>query len=78
MTKQIFLKKLEELLQVDYALEENMSLSNIEEYDSLALLSLTVFYDQEFNIFVEGKKFKSCQKISDLIALIPSEKLESE
>ncbi|ECP5271725.1 acyl carrier protein [Campylobacter lari] len=78
MTKQIFLKKLEELLQVDYALEENMSLSNIEEYDSLALLSLTVFYDQEFNIFVEGKKLKSCQKISDLIALVPSEKLESE
>ncbi|HEC1780317.1 acyl carrier protein [Campylobacter lari] len=78
MTKQFFLKKLEELLQVDYALEENMLLSNIEEYDSLALLSLTVFYDQEFNIFVEGKKLKSCQKISDLIALVPSEKLESE
>ncbi|MBF7046036.1 acyl carrier protein [Campylobacter volucris] len=78
MTKQIFLKKLEELLQVDYALEENTSLSNIEEYDSLALLSLTVFYDQEFNIFVEGKKLKSCQNISDLIALIPSEKLENE
>lgn len=46
MTKQIFLKKLEELLQVDYALEENMLLKNIEEYDSLALLSLTVFYDE--------------------------------
>ncbi|AJC85232.1 acyl carrier protein [Campylobacter peloridis] len=76
MTKQIFLKKLEELLQVDYALEENMLLKNIEEYDSLALLSLTVFYDQEFNIFVEGKKLKSCQNISDLIALIPSDKLE--
>ncbi|MBT0742052.1 acyl carrier protein [Campylobacter lari] len=76
MTKQIFLKKLEELLQVDYALEENMLLNNIEEYDSLVLLSLTVFYDQEFNIFVEGKKLKSCQSISDLIALIPSEKLE--
>ncbi|EAJ5673984.1 acyl carrier protein [Campylobacter lari] len=76
MTKQFFLKKLEELLQVDYTLEENTPLNSIEEYDSLALLSLTVFYDQEFNIFVEGKKLKACQNISDLIALIPSEKLE--
>ncbi|EAK0950619.1 acyl carrier protein [Campylobacter lari] len=77
MTKHNFLKKLEELLQVDYTLEENTPLNSIEEYDSLALLSLTVFYDQEFNIFVEGKKLKSCQNISDLIALIPSEKLEN-
>ncbi|AJC86765.1 acyl carrier protein [Campylobacter sp. RM16704] len=77
MTKQDFLIKLEELLQTDYTLDEDMLLSNIEEYDSLALLSLTMLYDQEFNIFVEGKKLRSCQKISDLIALIPKEKMDS-
>lgn len=77
MTKKDFLHKLEELLQIEYSLNENMLLKDIEEYDSLALLSLSILYDQEFNIDIQGSELKSCKSIGDLIELIPGNKLES-
>ncbi|EAK0442725.1 acyl carrier protein [Campylobacter lari] len=77
MTRKKFLQKLEELLQIDYPLSEDMLLENIEEYDSLALLSLSVLYDQEFNIFIKGEELKACKNIGDLVTLIPAEKLKS-
>ncbi|EAK9946144.1 acyl carrier protein [Campylobacter lari] len=78
MKKTDFIKKLEELLQIDYSLDENTILENIEEYDSLALLSLSVLYDQEFNICIHGAELKACKNVADLIALIPIEKWDNK
>ncbi|EAI4828558.1 TPA: acyl carrier protein [Campylobacter lari] len=76
MTKRQFLEKLEELLQIDYSLEENMILEKIQEYDSLALLSIVTLFDTEFNIFIQGKTLKECKTVKDIIELIPIEKLD--
>lgn len=76
MNKKQFLKKLEELLQIDYPLKEDMVLEKIEEYDSLALLSIVTLFDTEFNVFIQGKILKECKTVKDIIELIPIEKLD--
>ncbi|EGK8085205.1 acyl carrier protein [Campylobacter lari] len=76
MTKEKFLEHLEDALQLDYKLSENMILEDIEEYDSLALISISALYHQFFEIAIYGKTLRECKSVGDLIALIPSDKLE--
>ncbi|VEJ07651.1 acyl carrier protein [Campylobacter lari] len=78
MKKKDFIKKIEELLQIEYSLDENTMLESIEEYDSLAILSLSVLYDQEFDICIHGTELKTCKNIADLIALVPMEKWDKK
>ncbi|ANV98006.1 acyl carrier protein [Helicobacter enhydrae] len=69
MKKQEFLLALQDALQRDEALEENMKLNELEEWDSLAIVSLIALYDQLFAIQVTGNTLRECQSVSDLIAL---------
>ncbi|OCX43557.1 hypothetical protein A7X81_00950 [Campylobacter ornithocola] len=76
MTRKEFLNKLEDALQLDYELSEDTLLENIEEYDSLGLLSITTLYSVLFDIYVQGKTLLECKSVADLIDLIPIDKLE--
>lgn len=76
MTRKEFLNKLEDALQLDYELSEDTLLENIEEYDSLGLLSITTLYSVLFDIYVQGKTLLECKSVTDLIDLIPIDKLE--
>ncbi|HEC1758239.1 acyl carrier protein [Campylobacter peloridis] len=77
MTKEKFLEHLEDALQLDYKLSIDTNLEDIEEYDSLGLISVIALYNHLFNINIPGKTLRECKNINDLIALIPSEHLES-
>ncbi|HEC1773866.1 TPA: acyl carrier protein [Campylobacter lari] len=77
MTKEKFLEHLEDALQLDYKLSENMILEDIEGYDSLALISISALYNHLFDVMIYGKTLRECKSVNDLIALIPSDKLES-
>ncbi|EAI4080536.1 acyl carrier protein [Campylobacter jejuni] len=69
MTKQEFLEKLADALQLDYTLEAEQKLEDIEEYDSLGLLSVSSLYSKLFDLEIEGMVLKSCKSVQDLINL---------
>ncbi|MBZ7946393.1 acyl carrier protein [Campylobacter sp. RM9939] len=69
MTKKEFLEELSNAIQLDYILKEDQDLNKIEEYDSLALLSISALFSEHFNLEIEGNILRSCQNVSDLIAL---------
>lgn len=69
MTKKEFLEELSNAIQLDYTLKEDQDLNEVEEYDSLALLSVSALYNQLFNLEIEGHVLRNCQNVSDLIAL---------
>jgi acyl carrier protein len=68
VNKKEFLELLEETIDCEESLNENMNLEDIEEYDSIAILSLMSMYD-EMGIKVSPKDFEDLKNISDLINL---------
>lgn len=69
MTKKEFLEELSNAMQLDYTLKEEQNLNEVEEYDSLALLSVSALFNECFNLEIEGYVLRNCQNVSDLIAL---------
>ncbi len=68
MKKQEFVEKLEELMELDEGtLSIDSDLTDIEEYDSMALLSIIAFADKNF-----GKKLTADQlvKVTTVESLI--------
>lgn len=68
MTKQELLDSIADALQRDEALSEDMLLENIEEYDSLGIISLITLYDS-FGISISGNDLRQCKSIKDLLHL---------
>lgn len=71
MTMNEKLALLEETLDMEEGtLQEGMSLDDIEEYDSMAKLSLIVMFDEEFDIKIEAETVKSFRTVSDILKLM--------
>lgn len=69
MSTQEKLSMLEEMLELDEgSLKEEMKLSEIEEYDSMAKLSLIVLFDEECGKKLTGEQIRTFQTIGDIIA----------
>ena len=68
MKKDEFLELLAETMDTEEELNEDMNLEDIEEYDSIAILSLMSMYD-EMGVKVTPNDFKNLEKVSDLIKL---------
>ena len=65
------LKLLEETFNMDEgSLRANMLLDDINEYDSMAKLSLIVMFDEEFEKKVDGDKVKTFKTVEDILALM--------
>lgn len=69
MTKDELLAHLQDALQREDALSEDMMLEDIEEWDSLAILSVISLYDSLFHIKVFGNELRECKSIKDVILL---------
>jgi acyl carrier protein len=71
MTNQEKIVLLEEMLELDEgSLNGDMALADIEEWDSMAALSLIVLMDENFDKKLTGaqiKEFKSIQDILDFM-----------
>lgn len=76
MTKIELLEEIKETLQRDEEISLEMQLEDIEEWDSLASISMISLYDQLFQVVVTADKLKECKTINDLIELV-SDKLNS-
>jgi acyl carrier protein len=68
MKKDEFLEVLAETIDTEEELNEDMNLEDIEEYDSIAVLSLMSMYD-EMGVKVTPKDFNNLETIKDLIKL---------
>ena len=45
-------------------------LSELEEWDSMAIVSTIALFDQNFGIQISGEKINSCKTLGDLVALV--------
>jgi len=75
MTINDFLTELAELLEIDGSLTIETSLADMEEFDSLAIMSLIAFIDEAFDMTLSGEKLGECNVVSDLISLIGKDKI---
>ncbi len=68
MTKIKFLELLTETIDTECDLNEELALNEIEEYDSIAVLSLMSMYD-DLGVKVSPSDFQKLKNIADLINL---------
>jgi acyl carrier protein len=68
MKKEEFLDLLAETIDTEEELSGQMSLGDIDEYDSIAILSLMSMYD-ELGVKVTPNDFKDLKTVADLIKL---------
>jgi len=72
-----FLNELKETLELeDVELKEDMNLKDLEEYDSLSVLSIIAMIDENFNKKISGQKFQSITTVKSLMELIGMESFD--
>ena len=70
MTQQEFLVKVSEMLEVEPALSGAEALSDLEVWDSLAVMSYMALVDAECGIVLAPKDIGACRTVNDLVALV--------
>ncbi|OGC04136.1 hypothetical protein A2276_05935 [candidate division WOR-1 bacterium RIFOXYA12_FULL_43_27] len=69
MKKDEFINTIKEALQRDGELTEDMVLAELEEWDSLAALSIIAIFDKYFSIKYKYNDISKLYNIGDLIKL---------
>lgn len=68
MTQEEKISLLEEMLELDNgSLKPEMELSTIDEYDSMAKLSLIVLMDDECNKKLTGEQIREFKTVADIL-----------
>jgi acyl carrier protein len=71
MTKQDFLRLLDELLEVEPGtIQGDEILSDLPKWDSLALMGFIALLDQHFALIVPASRITECKTVPDLVALV--------
>lgn len=71
MTNKEKLQLLEEIMDLEEGtLREDMLLSDIDEWDSISLLSFMAMMDDEFSKVVKGKDIKEKKYVSELLEMM--------
>ncbi len=71
MTTEEKIALLEETLDIEEGtLSEDTLLEDVDEYDSLAKLSLIVMFDEEFGVKVESETIKGLKTVADILNLM--------
>jgi len=71
MTEREKLALLEDMLELDEGdLTVDKALEDVDEYDSMAKLSLIVLMEDEFGIKLTGDMIKGFEKVGDIVALM--------
>lgn len=76
MNTEDFISNFAEALEIEDAsnLSENTEFRNLEEWDSLAYLSIIAMLDEEYEVQIENAEFKKMNTIGDIIAYIKNNK----
>lgn len=71
MTEREKLAMLEDMLELDEGdLTMDKALDDIDEYDSMAKLSLIVMMEDEFGVKLTGDVIRSFETVGDIVALM--------
>lgn len=71
MTDAQKIKMLEEMMELEVGtLKPETNLNDIEEWDSIALISFIALMDDEFDKVVKGSVVKEQKTVADLMALM--------
>lgn len=71
MTEREKLALMEDMLELDEGdLSMDMALEDIDEYDSMAKLSLIVLMEDEFGVKLTGDVIKGFETVGDIVALM--------
>lgn len=71
MNKQQFLNALEDILELEQnTLSGQEILLDIEQWDSLAFLSVIAMADEHFDIVIQGDKLEKINTVNDLVSLV--------
>lgn len=63
--------KIEELLDVDEGiLTEDTELETLDEWDSMSMLSLIVYFDEECGKSISGNEIKDFKTVKDIMDLM--------
>lgn len=71
MTQEELLSHLADAMQRDEELKPEMLLNELEEWDSLAIVSMISLYDQLFSLKITGNALREAQSVQDLLNLAP-------
>ncbi|MEI3456438.1 acyl carrier protein [Bacteroides cellulosilyticus] len=76
MNIQDFIEKFAEAIEVDSVedLKENTKFRELDEWSSLAVLSVIAMLDEEYDTQIENADFKKLQTISDIVKFIECQK----
>ena len=67
MEKQKFYSEIEEMLETEDKIMEDTNLRELEEYDSMVVLSLIAFIDENFSKKLSGEQFKDIITVKSLM-----------
>lgn len=71
MSEQEKIAMLEEALEIDEGtLTADTALADVDEYDSMAKLSLIVMMDDEFGVKLTGAMIKEFETVGDILKLM--------
>lgn len=71
MNKQQFLNALEDILELEQnTLSGQEVLLDIDQWDSLAFLSVIAMADEHFDIVIQGDKLEKINTVNDLVSLV--------
>ena len=71
MTEREKLALLEDMMELDEGdLTVDMALDDVDDYDSMAKLSLIVLMEDEFGVKLTGDIIKDFEKVGDIVALM--------
>lgn len=78
MKTSVFLEKLQDELEENQPLTPETKLKDLENYDSISLLSVIAFVDENFDQQLDPDQFKNMETVSDLMNIIGLENFEEE
>ncbi len=69
MTTAQFLEEFQDVLQREGSITLDSVLSDMEEWDSLAVMACIAYLDKKFKVKTTFKDFKPLQTVADIVAL---------
>jgi acyl carrier protein len=66
-----FLSQIKKITEIESDLTLDTNLTNIDEFDSLALMSISAWFTDTFNINVNVSDLQKLQNLNSLYKLIP-------
>lgn len=71
MTKQEFLRELEDMLEADMeSIKGDETLADLGCWDSLAVMTYIAMVDEKFGVTISASKLADAKNVDDLIALL--------